>query len=540
MTTPFKSGTEFLVNTTVTNSQFEPTITALADGRLAVAWTDGSNGIDLDIRGQIFDPREAAVVLNGTLGDDQYVGTIFGDVMRGSFGDDSLAGAAGDDVLAGEWGNDAVAGGAGNDRISGDDGDDQLFGGNGSDILDGGLGNDTLNGGTGADAMIGGDGNDRYVVDLAGDVIVEAVGAAGGVDTMTTGNLAAIDLSLYANVENVTLTGTADLQANGTNVNNVMVGNTGSNFMNAGGGADKLFGGAGGDQLEGGSGNDTLTGGLGVDTISGGDNNDTIVIADGDLSGAEFYDGGLGTDTILLTMVAASAVFDMRLATLTSVEQLVLSATPAGVVILDMTAGQVSGFTQITGSANPLNQDTVSISMGSSTTLNLSGLSFVNCSGPLDSVSITGDGDAEGLLGGGLGEFIQGNAGADTLNGGGGNDSMLGGSEKDLLGGGIGDDQLFGGTNNDTLAGGSGQDVLTGDGGRDVFVFATGNGADRVTDFLDGQDHIDLSAYGFANATIASTFFADVGGNLVFTNGADVLTIDAMTKAQITGADLIL
>ena len=534
-----RSGGEFLVNTTVTGSQFEPAITALADGRFAVAWTDSSSGTGSDIRGQIFDPREAAVVLNGTLAADQYLGTIFGDVMRGSFGDDMLSGAAGDDVLAGEWGNDTVAGGAGNDRISGDDGDDSLTGGNGSDILDGGLGNDTLNGGVGADAMIGGAGNDRYVVDLAGDLIVEAAGVAGGVDTVTSVNRD-LDLNLYANVENATLLGTADLQALGSNANNVLLGNSGANFMNAGGGADKLFGGDGADQLEGSTGNDTLTGGLGVDIILGGDNDDTIVITEGDLVGAEIYDGELGTDTILLTKVTAFSTFDFGTATLSGVENLVLGGVPTGSVDVFLTASQAAGFVLITGSSSTLNQDSVTIQMGVSTSLDLSGLTFANFTGPSDSVTITGDGDAEGILGSGLGETINGLAGADTLNGGAGNDILIGGTEKDLIGGGIGNDSLFGGASNDTLSGGSGLDVLTGDGGRDVFVFAAGAGADVVTDFLDGQDKIDLSAYGFATVTIARTFLADVGGNLIFTNGADVLTIENMTKAQITAADLIL
>ena len=40
MPTAARSGAEFLVNTTTTNDQHSPTITALADGRFAVAWTD--------------------------------------------------------------------------------------------------------------------------------------------------------------------------------------------------------------------------------------------------------------------------------------------------------------------------------------------------------------------------------------------------------------------------------------------------------------------------------------------------------------------
>ena len=39
-----KSGVEFLVNTSTANYQYDPAITALADGRFVVSWTDGSAG----------------------------------------------------------------------------------------------------------------------------------------------------------------------------------------------------------------------------------------------------------------------------------------------------------------------------------------------------------------------------------------------------------------------------------------------------------------------------------------------------------------
>ncbi len=54
-----KSGNEFLVNTTATNGQFQASVTALADGRFVAAWTDGSqSGGDTSgtaVRAQIFD-----------------------------------------------------------------------------------------------------------------------------------------------------------------------------------------------------------------------------------------------------------------------------------------------------------------------------------------------------------------------------------------------------------------------------------------------------------------------------------------------------
>jgi hypothetical protein len=65
------SGRQFVVPTTLTADQAEPAITALADGRFVISWSDAS-GAGLDnsgaaIRGQIFDPREAAISLNLSL-----------------------------------------------------------------------------------------------------------------------------------------------------------------------------------------------------------------------------------------------------------------------------------------------------------------------------------------------------------------------------------------------------------------------------------------------------------------------------------------
>jgi len=65
-----RSGAEFLVNTTTPGFQSQPSITALADGRFAVAWHDISASPDdpsgSAVRGQTSGAREAAVDLNGT------------------------------------------------------------------------------------------------------------------------------------------------------------------------------------------------------------------------------------------------------------------------------------------------------------------------------------------------------------------------------------------------------------------------------------------------------------------------------------------
>ena len=158
------SGAEFLVNTTVIGDQITPTITALADGRIVVAWADisatGGDTSGAAIRAQIFDPRDAAVHLSGTVLNDDYVGTRFGDQISGGFGSDTLSGAAGNDLLSGQQSSDKLFGGQGNDT---------LVGGQGIDRLSAEAGEDRLLGGLGADRMAGGDGADVFVFSSAAE-----------------------------------------------------------------------------------------------------------------------------------------------------------------------------------------------------------------------------------------------------------------------------------------------------------------------------------------------------------------------------------
>ena len=106
--------------------------------------------------------------------------------------------------------------------------------GNGSDNL--------LNGAGGADRMEGGLGNDTYLVN-GSDTVVEAAGA--GTDTVQS----SVTYALTANVENLTLTGTATSNATGNNLGNVLRGNGSANTIFAGTGADVITGGLGKDQL---------------------------------------------------------------------------------------------------------------------------------------------------------------------------------------------------------------------------------------------------------------------------------------------------
>jgi Ca2+-binding RTX toxin-like protein len=174
-------------------------------------------------------------------------------------------------LIIGNNANNELSGAAGNDSLFGKDGDDLLFGGTGAD---------SLNGGTGADAMSGEAGNDTYVVDNAGDFVIEASG--GGLDKI----LSSVSINLNAggmlNVENLTLTGTAAIGGEGNALSNTMVGNNADNFLLGWRGNDQLFGKGGNDFIDAGfrianSGNDLVSGGLGFDSIQTGNGFDRIL-----------------------------------------------------------------------------------------------------------------------------------------------------------------------------------------------------------------------------------------------------------------------
>src|SRR5262245_3564782 len=240
-----------------------------------------------------------------------------------------------------------------------------LFGNSGNNLLDGGdAGDDVLDGSGGNDVMIGRTGNDAYFVDSGMDTVIENAGE--GSDTIYS----SIHLSLAANVENLVLTGGADLQGYGNGLNNAIYGNAGSNLLDGGGGADATSGGAGNDvyyvdnagdavfenagegsdavfatahfalsanvetlvlqgsadlqgygnslanTLYGNAGNNLLDGGGGADGMLGGAGNDTYFVDDaGD---SVFENAGEGNDTVF-----ASAHFALS----ANVETLVLQGS---------------------------------------------------------------------------------------------------------------------------------------------------------------------------------------------------------------------
>lgn len=181
-----------------------------------------------------------------------------------------------------------------NDVINGQGGNDQLHGLGGDDILRGGAGNDLLDGGTGNDRMEGGAGNDVYIVDSAGDKVVENVTNADG-GGWSDEVRSSVNFSLYqhVNIEVLRLTGTLDISGTGNSGHNFIYGNDGANGINGREGNDYIKGGGGNDGLSGDSGADTLVGGTGDDVIDGGTGRD-IAVFSGNVADYVFTPNGSG------------------------------------------------------------------------------------------------------------------------------------------------------------------------------------------------------------------------------------------------------
>ncbi|MGL4395573.1 MAG: calcium-binding protein [Hyphomicrobium sp.] len=217
-------------------------------------------------------------IRKGTAGANKLTGTGIADSIFGFAGNDVLFGLGGDDLIFGGLGNDQLRGGAGRDRLYGEAGNDVLRGEADADRLYGGAGNDYLDGGLGRDIMQGGVGNDVYIVNDAGDVVIDLNVFGGGVDTVRT----RVSYVLPANIEALQLEGTA-LNGTGNAFSNTIVGNFQDNVLD---------GGAGNDSMVGLGGNDTFIGGTGADTITG-----NLLIA-GVNTGNDFIYGGAGADVI--------------------------------------------------------------------------------------------------------------------------------------------------------------------------------------------------------------------------------------------------
>ena len=471
----------------------------------------------------------------GNSGANTIIGTDGSDTIDGGGGLDTLIGGAGDDTYTVEDAAativEAVGGGTDTlitslDVVLQDNVENLILTGAAGRV---GTGNgaansivgtafaDTLDGAGGADTLAGGAGDDTYRVDTSLDIVVEQSG--GGTDTV----LATANYTLSANVENLTLQGTASSGTGNSEDNTIIAGSVAATLNGAGGNdtligsalADTLLGGSGDDHLVGGQGNDTLDGGSGTNLLEGGEGDDTYIVNSATDTIVEMAGGG--NDTVVVGV-------DFTLTAGSEIENVTLSGTAHN-------ATGNAGSNTITGNAL---DNTLDGGAGDDTLIGGAGNDTYVLSG-------TGDLVVE-LAGGGIDTVVAGfdaTLGAEvenlTLVGGGhvgiGNalDNVLTGTDgADTLRGEAGNDTLKGGLGADTMIGGTGDDTYYIDDAGDVVTEAAGEGFDTVvvsSDWVlaDNIEAVRLTGTGHAltgNAA-ANTLEGDIGDDTLDGGGGD-------------------
>lgn len=400
-------------------------------------------------------------------------------IIFGTKLDEQITGSGDTDRLYGMSGNDTLWGGDGNDQLEGASGNDVLYGEAGADKLLGGKNNDILNGGTGTDTMLGGTGNDKYVVDNTGDIVTEL--ANEGTDEVTS----SVTYTLGANVENLTLSGTAAINGFGNTLNNTLIGNSANN------------------RLEGGAGNDILIGASGNDTMVGGDGNDIYSVnSTGDVT-SETTTGGVDTvyTTASITLQAniENVVVDLT-ATL-----VVTGNTLDNIMLGNAAANELRGGK---GNDNVTGGDGNDILWGDTSLISGTNATY-----------ISGGGD----------DRLYGGVGADRLIGESGNDKLYGGVGGDTLDGGYGNDELYGEDDADDLNGLYGDDLLYGGNGSDIYRFEKINpltlktlGKDTIVD-ADSSGSVVLYLNTVSNGTTLTSGTAQGNANTWVANTGELM-----------------
>jgi Ca2+-binding RTX toxin-like protein len=519
--------------------------------------------------------------LSGGDGNDTLDGGEGADNVYAGNGDDSVEGGDGDDRLYGQAGNDTLAGGAGSDLLEGNDGNDLLAGGTGDDLLDGGAGADTMSGGLGDDA---------YIVDDAGDVIIETAGE--GVDTVNS----SVSITLSSNLENLLLVGYGDIDATGNADGNVIQGNSGANQLFGLEGNDELRGGDGNDTLDGGVGNDLLDGGAGTDNLSGGVGDDVFLVDQAEDIVIENADEGIDTVRTTVSYSLTSNVENLILEFsggyingtgnalanhLTGNEYDNRLDGGAGADILE------GGLGNDTYVVDTLADQIIEMQDGGNDTVE-TGLTYT-LGANLERLVLTGTADIDGsgntadneLVGNSGNNRLDGGLGADYMSGGQGNDvyfmenagdgsyysgdrvyegynegvdtivrsfdtSLIlennvenliltgtvyqgnGNNLDNVITGNASDNNLLGLGGNDTLIGGGGNDALFGSEGADTLIGGTGDDYYEIDNAADTIVENDSEGDDFVRSTISWT----LGANL------ERLAVDGDADLTVTGNTL--
>lgn len=489
-----------------------------------------------------FDPGGAplqGVTLYGTENDDRYTQSIFAGPLEG------LIGTNGPDTIYGYGGNDAIRGGNGSDTIYGGDGADDIGAGWGNDLVYGGAGDDYIYDSGGASRIFGEAGNDflYFWLETPGHVI-----AHGG-----TGNDLFDIYIQQGQYGNRTPVGTGELYGNAGDDQFLFRNTVVSNLDIFSATTVRVFGGSGSDSFyfELVASNARLTLGGDADLIQLNDFrgfiDGSIVVTDFNVAEDQIELGNLQsyyglmpyfTNTTGVTDFFASGHYRLvqsgadtilqidrdgggdQFANLITFQNVAATSFAASNFSMVQQNGDVTtmapnenipvifvatdGNDNITGTAN---DDTIDGLGGNDVISGAGGNDTIDGGGQSD--RLFGDQGDDILIGGNGWDWLEGRAdndhldggfGYDRLRGGNGDDTLVGGFGFDILEGGSGDDVMQGDNGEDRLIGGAGRDVMTGGLHADRFVFQTvgdsglWGAADRITDFTQGEDIIDLSA----------------------------------------------
>jgi Ca2+-binding RTX toxin-like protein len=437
----------------------------------------------------------------------------------------SVGGYTGNMTIAAGTTIENAIGGSGNDTLTGNAANNNLEGRGGSDSLIGNDGDDTVDGGTGIDNLNGGFGNDLYIVDNLGDVAGEV---AGGVDTVQS----SVNHILSVNLENLTLTGSADIFGTGNDSRaNVIVGNSGANTLSGGFLNDTLNGGTGDDTLFGGSDDDVLAGESGVDSVNAGDGNDVIRFTSG-----HFYDnvdGGAGNDTLDATAVARNGdTFDFETGlisgypggqTVTGIE-LFLGGSGDETIISDGSTHSYFGNGGNDTMIAEIGNETMDGGAGGTDTIDLSrwtGAYIVDMNTGSSNYGGELFTNFENLISGAGNDSITGTTVNNVINTNGGNDSVNAGAGADTVNTGDGDDvitdtQSMGAADDDVYDGGTGIDTLVHD-----LNWVSSVGFDLTTGFATYTGNRD-QLINIENLTVggSASLRGSSGANVLIVNGA--------------------
>ena len=462
----------------------------------------------------------------------------------------------------------------------------------GADTLVAGSGNDTLVSGTGVDSLTGGAGNDTFVVNNASDVVTKATNTGSNTEQTS------VSITVAANLQNLTGTGTGALTLTGNTTATTITANSGADTLIAGTGVATLVGGAGNDTFEinnasdvitkaantgnnteqssvsttvaanvqnltgtgstaisltGNSLNNVITANTGADTLVAGSGNDTLTSG----TGNDSMTGGAGNDTFIVNntndKITASTAKAGNV-----VQSTVSYVLPANLLNLTATG---TGSVSLTG--NTL-ADTITANTGNDTLISGTGIDTLVGSTGNDTFEVNNSSDAITVTTAKAGNVTQSSvnyvlpANLLSLTGTGSTAiSLTANTLADTITANTGTDTLISGTGIDTLVGGTGNDTFVVNNASDVVTKATNTGSNTeqtsVTATLaanvqnltgTGTGALTLTGNASADKITANsgndTLIAGTGiATLVGGSGNDTFTInnasDVITEAANTG-----